>query len=87
MLKLLGFIVAWPISLLVITMVLNTVRAKAGVHINDHLTLFMQGMVFPPFAILGSLSREASASGKRVPMLLGGFAGTIAAILLYRAVA
>ena len=87
MLKLLGFIVAWPISVLVITMILNTARAKAGVHVNDPLTAFLQGMIFPPLAILGSLSPEARASGKSMPMLLGGCVGTVAATLLFRAVA
>lgn len=87
MLKILGFVVAWPISWLVITMVINTARVKAGAHINDPLTVFMQGLILPPLAILGSLSPEARASGKTLPMLLGGCIGTIAAILVYRQLA
>lgn len=83
MLKLLGFIVAWPIFWLVVSMIINTNRARAGAHINDAFTVFMQGMILPPFAMLGAFSPEATNSGKTVPMLLGGVVGTIAAVSLY----
>lgn len=83
-LRLLGFVVLWPVCWLALSIAINFARVKAGAHINDSFSVFMQSMIFPPFAILGSLSPDAQASGKARPMLLGGCVGTVAAILLFR---
>jgi hypothetical protein len=77
MLKLVGFVIIWPMFWLIVAAAVNTLRARAGVDIRDGLSAFLKGMVFPPIAILGSLSPHARASGESHGMFTGGVVGTI----------
>jgi hypothetical protein len=66
-------------------MVINTLRAKNGVNINDWFTVLMQSIITGPIAILGAFSPEAKLHGKTIPMMLGGIIGIFIFISIYQA--
>jgi len=80
MLELVSFFILWPIIWMIISTVVNTVRVRRGKNIRDDLTAFLQGMILPPFAILGSLSPQARAKGQSSGMFWGGIVGTALAV-------
>ena len=85
MLAFIGLAVAWVVFWLILTMVINTFRAKNGANINDWYTVLMQGILSGPMAIMGAFSSESKAQGKTDSMLLGGIIGTIVFISIYQA--
>ena len=82
-LVLIGFVVAWPIVMLILTYIVNTIRVKMGMKINDPLSVFMMAMILPPAALLGSMSIEARVARKTRPMFWGGAFGLALAIYVY----
>ena len=83
MLEVVGFIVLWPIFWLVVGFAVNMLRAREGIDLRDGLSAFLQAMVLPPFAILGSFSPQARASGQSSGMFWGGVVGTALAIYIF----
>ncbi len=83
MLTFIGLMIAWPIVIMVSTTLLNIVRVKLGFELtyNDTVTVFMQGLMFGPIALLAA--RHPSGQGKAWPMIIGGINGTIGFLYLY----
>ena len=83
MLSLIGFIVIWPIGCLILSMIINTARARNGHMINDYFSFFMQGFALGPIAILSSFAPRAQQRGTAAALFWGGLCGTVAATSVY----
>lgn len=83
MLTFLGLMIAWPIVIMVSTMLVNIVRVRLGLRLThtDPVTVFMQGVMFGPIALLAA--GHPSSQGKAWPMILGGINGTVGFLYLY----
>jgi hypothetical protein len=85
MLSIIGFIFAWVIGSVMMTMVINTIRAKDGGNLNDSTTAFLEGVTFGPIGILSGLDPKQQALGRGAPRIFGGIVGTVAAYVIYQA--
>lgn len=86
MLSVIGFIVVWVISIMIVAMIINTMRVKNGSNINDSTTAFFKGFTLGPIGILAGISPSSLATGEGVPLILGGIAGTVVAYNVYHAI-
>ena len=83
MFSVIGFIVVWVIATTIMAMVINTIRAKDGVNLNDPVTAFLKGFISGPIGVLAGLSPRSLATGECTPLIMGGVIGTIAAYNVY----
>ncbi len=83
MLKVIGFVVVWLISAVLLAMVINTMRAKKGQNINDSTTAFFEGFIWGPIGVLAALDPKERAIGRSTPKLLGGIVGCIVAYNIF----
>lgn len=75
------FSVLWVIVALALAGVINTVRAKQGVNLNDGLTRFMTGYALGPIGFLAAL-HPGNVHG-RGPQIFGSLVGTVGAVILF----
>lgn len=83
MLHLVGFIVLWIVGVVIVTMIVNTVRARRGSDLNDSTTHFCQGFAFGPIGILSAFGPRERLTGRTVPRLIGGIVGSVVAYKLW----
>lgn len=84
MLIFIGFVVAWVVVTTIISMIINTIRARNETSINDNFTAFCEGFVWGPIGILSGLDPRERVMGRATPKLIGGVVGTITAYNVFQ---
>lgn len=86
MISALGFTASWIVFNIILSMFINTARAKNGVNLNDAITAFLGGFTWGPIGIISGLDPNEQKTGRGFPKIIGGIAGTVVGYSVYQVI-